>query len=73
MKNRKAREMQIRQKVEEEMKANKMDHPNSGIMCEVSNCTYNMNGSQCAADKIRVTPKHATTVGETDCSTFTAK
>ena len=55
------------------MKANKMDHPNQGILCEVTSCQYNMNGSQCSADKIQVTPKGATTVGETDCSTFIAK
>lgn len=53
--------------------AEKMNHPNQGIMCEVTSCTYNMNGSHCAADKIKVTPKSAKTAGETDCSTFTAK
>ena len=53
--------------------AQKMNQPNQGIMCEVTNCTYNMNGNQCSADKIQVTPRDAKTKKETDCSTFSAK
>lgn len=53
--------------------AQKMDHPIQGVMCEVTGCIYNMNGSQCNAERIKVTPKNAKTVGETDCSTFSAK
>ncbi|NLT39026.1 MAG: DUF1540 domain-containing protein [Clostridiales bacterium] len=52
------------------MKANKMDHPNQGISCEVSNCRYYMTGNFCSADRIHVTPRHASTSQETDCSTF---
>ncbi|SHI06527.1 protein of unknown function [Sporobacter termitidis DSM 10068] len=52
------------------MKANKMDHPNQGISCEVSTCQYYMNGDFCSADKIQVTPRTARNSGETDCSTF---
>ena len=59
--------------MEVNMKANKMDHPNGGISCEVTTCSYYMNGDYCSADKIQVTPRNARTVGETDCSTFTPK
>ncbi len=52
------------------MKANKMDHPNQGIKCEVMNCQYYMSGDNCSADKIQVTPRHANNSGETDCATF---
>jgi hypothetical protein len=52
------------------MKANKMDHPNQGISCEVTNCQYFMNGNYCSADKIHVTPQNAKTSAETDCATF---
>lgn len=53
------------------MKANKMDHPNGGISCQVSNCQYYMTGNYCSADKIQVTPQHANNTKDTDCSTFT--
>lgn len=53
--------------------AQKMDHPNQGIMCEVTSCTYNMKGNECLADKIKVTPRDAKSSGETDCSTFREK
>ena len=52
------------------MKANKMNHPNQAISCEVSSCQYYMQGDFCSADKIHVSPRNAKTSGETDCSTF---
>jgi hypothetical protein len=52
------------------MKARKMDHPNLGISCEVSNCQYYMNGNYCSAEKIQVTPHSARDSQETDCATF---
>lgn len=55
------------------MKANKMDHPNGGISCEVSTCAYFMNGNYCSAEKIHVAPKNARNVNETDCETFMLK
>ena len=55
------------------MKANKMDHPNGGISCEVSTCNYYMSGNYCSADKIQVTPKNANTSDQTDCATFMLK
>ena len=55
------------------MKANKMDHPNGGISCEVTTCSYYMSGNYCSADKIQVTPKNAHTADETDCATFMLK
>ncbi len=53
------------------MKAQKMDHPNSGIKCVVNTCTYYMQGDHCTADKIEVKPRNASSSQETDCSTFT--
>jgi hypothetical protein len=52
------------------MKAKRMDHPNSGIKCEVQNCQYYMSGDYCCADKIEVQNKYATDSQETDCATF---
>ncbi len=55
------------------MHTNDKNHINPGIACEATNCTYNINGSQCTAAKIQVTPKQAKASEETDCATFIKK
>lgn len=55
------------------MHAKKMDHPNSGIRCEVNTCHYYMSGDHCAADMIEVKPRNASDSQETDCETFIQK
>ena len=40
------------------------------IGCDVTNCTYNENGTKCTAQHIVVENKRATTQAETYCSTF---
>ncbi|NLL39713.1 MAG: DUF1540 domain-containing protein [Clostridiales bacterium] len=52
------------------MKATKMDRPNQGVKCIVTNCHYYMQGDHCSADKIEVQPKSASKSEETDCATF---
>ena len=58
---------------EHAVKANKMNQPNPGIRCVVDTCYFYMNGDKCSADKIDVEPKNATSIEQTDCSTFTKK
>ena len=52
------------------MKANKMNHPNPGIRCQVNTCYYYMSGDHCCADQIEVEPKNASDNAQTDCATF---
>ncbi|OPZ90735.1 MAG: hypothetical protein BWY74_02219 [Firmicutes bacterium ADurb.Bin419] len=52
------------------MKANKMNHPNEGIKCEVNTCYFYMKGDHCTASMIEVQPKNAHDSQETDCATF---
>ena len=52
------------------MKTAKMNTPNSGIKCSVNTCHYYMQGDNCSAEKIQVTPKNAANSQETDCDTF---
>ena len=43
------------------------------IGCDVTNCTYNENGTKCTAQHIVVENKRDTTQAETYCSTFKNK
>ena len=43
------------------------------IGCDVTNCTYNENGTKCTAQHIVVENERATTQAETYCSTFKNK
>ncbi|MFZ5967449.1 MAG: DUF1540 domain-containing protein [Bacillota bacterium] len=52
------------------MKVQKMNHPNEGIKCVVNTCHYYMNGDHCAAQRIEVQHRNASTSQETDCATF---
>lgn len=53
-----------------EGRVNKMNHPNTGIKCVVSNCYYYSDGNHCSAEMIEVQPKNAHNTQETDCATF---
>lgn len=55
------------------MTVKKMDTPNEGVKCVVNTCEYYMNGDHCAAEKIQVEPRNATSSDKTDCSTFAPK
>jgi len=55
------------------MTVKKMDKPNEGVKCVVNTCEYYMNGDHCAAEKIQVEPRNATSSNQTDCSTFVQK
>lgn len=48
-----------------------MDRPNESIKCVVNSCYYYMAGDKCAAEKIEVQPRNASSSEETDCATFT--
>ena len=52
------------------MKANKMNGPNQGVKCIVTNCHYYMQGDHCSAEKIEIKPSNARETEETDCGTF---
>ena len=41
-----------------------------GVKCVVNTCTYHAKGDMCAADKIEILPRNATSSDETDCGTF---
>lgn len=53
------------------MRVEKMNNPNEGIKCVVNTCHYHMSGDHCAAEKIEIQPRNASSSGETDCTTFT--
>ncbi len=52
------------------MRADKMDHPNEGVVCTVNTCYYYMKGDHCCASQIIVEPKDSLTSEQTDCATF---
>ena len=45
----------------------------SGVACEVSDCTHNMEGKHCTAPSIHVGGKNAHSNEETECDTFKEK
>lgn len=49
------------------------DRAIKGIHCDVRNCVYNEEGSECHADHIMVGPSHASVGAETACVTFKPK
>ncbi len=44
-----------------------------GIVCDVKNCQYHVDGCHCAAGKISVGPSSAITSADTVCATFKPK
>lgn len=46
---------------------------NDGIVCDVKNCKYHVDGCYCCADKIAVGPSSAVTSADTVCATFKPK
>ena len=51
----------------------KTSSPISRVKCEVTTCEYTLDGNQCVARSIEVTPKEAKNSQETDCATFIPK
>lgn len=51
----------------------KDEKPNSGVMCDVSNCTYHDGRGYCYAHKINIGPSYANTTADTICATFKQK
>ena len=41
-----------------------------GIVCDVQNCQYHVDGCHCAAGKISVGPSNAVSSADTVCATF---
>lgn len=48
-------------------------HHNSGIVCDVKNCKYHVDGCYCSAEKISVGPGNAQCGADTLCVTFKEK
>lgn len=53
-----------------------MDHKCNcidGIVCNVTNCSYNNDNCKCTASQVKVGPTFANSSADTICSTFKPK
>lgn len=51
----------------------KNNNPINRVNCVVNSCEYYMSGDHCCAEEIKVQPKNASDLQQTDCATFMQK